>query len=188
MTDSKMDEVKDDRKLKGKTNFINSDKYKNAKAKMKLRGKLLYSWVSDGIKIKIKDFKDAKVAYDFIKKRYAATIERARDNLLNQLNGLKLDDYSSMTEYTNRIRSTKPDDPPDLNYLYERLHTEEAKQLRMKEDRKVREKARKETSVNNSGSSTTYSSRPKQNRKDKSHLKYTYSKCDTYSRPDSLDT
>jgi hypothetical protein len=71
---------------------------------MKLAGKLLDAWVSDGIKIKIEDSIDAKEAYDFIKKRYAVTIERTRDGLLNQLNRLKLDDCSSMTEYTNRVR------------------------------------------------------------------------------------
>ncbi|KAF2181141.1 hypothetical protein K469DRAFT_692374 [Zopfia rhizophila CBS 207.26] len=139
MTDSKMDEVKDDRKLKGKTNFITNDileyltgeevvpskpkkedyfvklaevtcrsirtkktaqtftpstddddeaddaqtmmstnnalrwqidynEHKNAKDKMKLASKLLNAWVSNGIKIKIKDCTDAKEAYDFIKK------------------------------------------------------------------------------------------------------------------------
>ena len=166
MTDSKMDEVKDDRKLKGKTNFIgwkreferaakandileyltgeevvppkpqkedyfvksieadtrrpirakktaqtftppmddddetadvqtmmstnnslrwqiDSDEHKTAKGKMKLGGKLLDAWVSDGIKIEIEDCADAKEAYDFIKKRYAVTMERARDGLLS---------------------------------------------------------------------------------------------------------
>ena len=52
---------------------------------------------------------DAKEAYDFIKKRYAVTNERARDGLLNQLNELKLDDCSSMTEYTNKVRQIKAD-------------------------------------------------------------------------------
>jgi gag-polypeptide of LTR copia-type len=277
MTDSKMDEVKDDRKLKGKTNFISwkreferaakandileyltgeevvpskpkkedyfvkpievdtrrpipakkkaqnvtpstddddetndvqtmtstnnslrwqmdSDEHKAAKAKMKLAGKLLDAWVSDGIKIEIEEFADGKEAYDFIKKRYAVTNERARDNLLNQLNELKLEDCSSMTEYTNRvrqvkadlktvkydmtddmlatallhglppnfrdfkekydwIRSTKPDDAPDLDYLYERLYVEEVKQIRLKEERKARERVRKETSSNNNNPS-----------------------------------
>ncbi len=38
---------------------------------MKLVGKLLDAWVSDGIKIEIEDCADAKEAHDFIKKRYA---------------------------------------------------------------------------------------------------------------------
>src|SRR5436189_4715492 len=83
---------------------INSNEYKNAKEKMKLAGKLLDAWVSDGIKIEIEDCTDAKEAYDFIKKRYAVTNEHARDSLLAQLNELKLDDHSSMTEYTNKLR------------------------------------------------------------------------------------
>jgi hypothetical protein len=272
MTDSKLDEVKDDRKLKGKTNFVSWKReferaskaddifeyltgeevvppkpkkqdyfgktievetrrrtramsaqaqfatpssegddemydvqtmastndgqwqfeymeYEKARKKMKLASKLLDAWVCEGIKIEIEDCTDAKEAYDFIKKRYAVTNERARDDLLNRLNSLKLDDCSSMTEYTNKvrqikadlktvkydttddmlatallhglppnfcdfkekydwIRSTKPDDPPDLDYLYERLHVEEAKQIRMKEEKK-----------------------------DKSHLKCTYPSC-----------
>jgi hypothetical protein len=272
MTDSKLDEVKDDRKLKGKTNFVSWKReferaskahdifeyltgeevvppkpkkqdyfgktievetrrrtramsaqvqfatpstegydeiynvqtmastndgqwqfeymeYEKASKKMKLASKLLDAWVCEGIKIEIEDCADAKEAYDFIKKRYAVTNERARDSLLNQLNQLKLEDCTSMTEYTNKvrqikadlktvkydmtddtlvtallhglppnfcdfkekydwIRSTKPDDPPDLDYLYERLHVEEAKQIRMKEEKK-----------------------------DKSHLKCTYPGC-----------
>jgi gag-polypeptide of LTR copia-type len=185
---------------------------------MKLASKLLDAWVFDGIKIEIEDCADAKEAYDFIKKRYAVTNERARDNLLNQLNKLKLNDCLSMTEYTNRVRqikadlktvkydmtddmlattllhglpsnfrdfkekynwvrSTKPDDPPDLDYLYERLYVEEAKQISIKEERKVKEKARKETSDNNSGGGTAYHGRPKLNREDRSHLKCTYPGC-----------
>jgi hypothetical protein len=62
---------------------INSDKHKTVKAKIKLAGKLLDAWVSDGIKIEIEDCVDAKEAYDFIKKRYAVTNKRVRDNLLN---------------------------------------------------------------------------------------------------------
>ncbi|KFY25558.1 hypothetical protein V493_04586 [Pseudogymnoascus sp. VKM F-4281 (FW-2241)] len=197
---------------------IDSDEHKTAKAKMKLAGKLLDSWVSDGIKIEVEDCADAKDAYDFIKKRYAVTMERARDGLLNQLNALKLDDCLTMTEYTNGvrqikadlktvkydmtddmlatallhglppnfrdfkekydwIRSTKPDDPPDLDYLYERLHVEEAKQTRMKEERRVKEKVRKETGGNNSGGGSAYNGRLKTNREDRSHLKCTYPGC-----------
>jgi hypothetical protein len=187
MTDSKMDKVKDDRKLKGKTNFVswkreferaakandiieyltgaevvpskpfgkpievdprrsirvkktaqtftpstddNDDvddiqttmsinntlrwqidynEHKSAKEKKKLAAKLLDAWVSDGIKIEIKDYADAKEAYDFIKKRYAVTNKRARNSLLNQLNELKLDNYSSMTKYTNKVQQIKAD-------------------------------------------------------------------------------
>jgi hypothetical protein len=191
MTDSKMDEVKDDRKLKGKTNFISwkreferaakandifeyltgdevvpskpkkedyfvklievdtrrpirakktaqtftpstddddetddartmmstntlrwqidYNEHKHAREKMKLAGRLLEAWVSDGIKIEIEDCADAKEAYDFIKKRYAVTDERTRDGLLNQLNELKLEDCTSMTEYTNKVRQIKAD-------------------------------------------------------------------------------
>lgn len=196
---------------------IDYSEHKNAKEKMKLADKLLDAWVSDGIKIEIEDCADAKEAYDFIKTRYAVTNERARDSLLNQLNELKLDDCTSMTEYTNRIRqikadlktvkydmtddmlatallhglplnfrdfkekydwirSTKPDDAPDLDYLYERLHVEELKQNRLKEERKAKDRARKEaSSYPNNGAG--YNGRTKQNREDKSHLKCTYPKC-----------
>ena len=48
---------------------------------MKLAGKLLDDWVSDGIKIEIEDYADAKEAYNFIKMRYSVTNERAHDIL-----------------------------------------------------------------------------------------------------------
>jgi hypothetical protein len=147
---------------------IDHNEYKTAKEKMKLAGRLLNAWVSDGINIEVEDCIDAREAYDLIKKRYTVANERARDDLLNRLHDLKLDDHATMTEYTNKlrqikadlkmvkydmtddmlatallhglpssyqdfkekydwIRSTKPDDPPDLDYLYERLHVEDAK-------------------------------------------------------------
>lgn len=56
--------------------------------------------------------------------------------------------FCDFKEKYDWIRSTKPDDPPDLDYLYERPHVEEAKQIRMKEEKK-----------------------------DKSHLKCTYPSC-----------
>ncbi|KAJ5454821.1 gag-polypeptide of LTR copia-type domain-containing protein [Penicillium daleae] len=174
---------------------------------MKLVSKLLNTWASDSIKIEIEDCPDAREAYDLIKKRYAVTHERARDNPLNQLNELKLKDYSSVTEYTSKvrqikadlktvkyemtddmfatallhglppnyrgfkekydwIRSTKPDDPPDLDYLYERLHVEEARQLA------------KDANGNNSiFSATSYNNSQKLKHNDKSHLKCTYPDC-----------
>ena len=86
--------------------------------------------------------------------------------------------FRSFKENYNQIRSTKPNDTPNLDYLYERLHIEEVKQIRLKEERKARDRARKEASSNNNNpsSSTSYNSRPKQNYKDKSRLKYTYPK------------
>lgn len=185
---------------------------------MKLAGKLLDAWVCEGIKIEIEDCTDAKNAYDFIKKRYAVTNERARDDLLNQLNEVKLDNCSSMTENTNKlrqikadlktvkhymtddmlatallhglpsnfrdfkekydwVRSTKPDDPPDLDYLYERLHVEEAKQTRLKEEKKVKDRARKEVSNNNPNNGTNRTGNRRSKREDRSHLKCTYPGC-----------
>lgn len=51
---------------------------RNAKEKIKLTGKLLNAWVSDGIKIEIREFEDAKKAYYFIKKGHVISNERAR--------------------------------------------------------------------------------------------------------------
>ena len=199
---------------------IDSSEYKSAKENMKLAGRLLDAWVSDGIRIETEDCSDAKEAYDFIKKRYAVTDERARDNLLNELSDLKLEDCSSMTEYTNIvrqyradlktvkydmtddmlatvllhglpptfrnfkenydwIRSTKPDESPDMDYLYDRLHVEEAKQIRLKEERKARDRPRKETSTHNhnasGGANSAGKRRPR--REDRSHLKCNYPGC-----------
>jgi hypothetical protein len=64
---------------------------------MRLAGRLLHAWVSDGIKIDLEDCNVAKGGYDHIEKRYGVTDERAGDNLLNQLDNLKLNDSSSMT-------------------------------------------------------------------------------------------
>lgn len=149
---------------------IDYNEHINAKKMMKLARKLLDTWVFDGIKTEIEDYTDAKEAYDFIKKQYEVTFERARDSLLNQLNELKLEDCTSVTKYINKLRqikadlknvkydmtddifatallhglpplycgfkekwdwlrSTKPDDPLDLDHLYERLHVEEVKQI-----------------------------------------------------------
>ncbi|KAM3553829.1 hypothetical protein MY1884_006461 [Beauveria asiatica] len=195
---------------------IDYKEHKVAKSQMKLAGRLLDAWVSDGIKIEIEDYPDAKDAYDFIKKRYAVTNERARDGLLSQLNSLKLAGCSCMTEYTNRIRqikadlktvkydmtddmlatallnglpanfndfkekydwirSTNPDDPPDLDYLYDRLHVEEAKHSGLREERKAKDKGRRD--ANTSHDSTSYSGNRKPKRQDRSHLKCTYPGC-----------
>jgi hypothetical protein len=196
---------------------IDYNEHKNAKEKMKLASILLDLWISDGIKIEIEDCADAKEAYDFIKKRYAVTNERARDILLNRLNDLKLDHCSSVTDYTNQvrqikadlktvkydmtddmfatallhglppsyrsfkekydwIRSTKPDDPPDLDYLFERLHVEEMHQLQIREERKARDKAKRDTS-NNSTMNVDNNARYRSKREDRSHLKCTYPGC-----------
>ena len=199
---------------------IDSSEHKNAKENMRLAGRLLDSWVSEGIRIEIEDCNDAKAAYDLVKKRYAVTNERARDKLLSQLNDLKLDECSSMTEYTNImrqykadlktvkydmtddmlatallhglpstfrhfkenydwIRSTKPDDSPDMDYLYDRLHVEEAKQIRLKEERRARDKARKDVSSNNHNTNggTNYTGNRRPRRDDRSHLKCGYPGC-----------
>lgn len=76
---------------------------------MKLASKLLHAWVTDGITIEIEDCMDAKEAYDLIKKRHAVSNERARDSLLTRLNGIRLDDYPSVTAYTNQVRQIKAD-------------------------------------------------------------------------------
>lgn len=199
---------------------IESSEYEKARKKMKLAGKLLHVWVCEGIQIEMEDCKDAKEAYDFIKKRYAVTNERARDDLLSRLNRLKLDDYSPMTEYTNKvrqikadlktvkydmtddmlatallhglppnfrdfkekydwIRSTKPDDPPDLDFLYERLHVEEAKQIQLREERRVKERTRLGASgnTNNPNSGTSHNDVRRTKREDRSHLRCTYPGC-----------
>lgn len=92
------------------------------------------------------------------------------------LYGLPLN-FCDFKEKYNQIRLTKPNDPPNLNYLYKCLHVKEAKQTCIKEERRVKEKARKETSGNNSSSSTAYNSQLKPNYKDRSHLKCTYPSC-----------
>lgn len=196
---------------------IDHNEHKNAKEKMKLANRLLGAWISDGIKIEIEDCADAKEAYDFIKKRYAVTNERARDILLNRLNDLKLDHCSSVTDYTNQIRqikadlktvkydmtddmfatallhglppnyrsfkekydwvrSIKPDDSPDLDYLFERMHVEEMHQLQMKEERKARDKAKRDAS-NNSTMNMDNSTRYRPRREDRNHLKCTHPGC-----------
>ena len=202
---------------------IDYAEHKNAKERMRVAGKLLDTWVSEGIKIEIEDCEDARNAYDFIKRRYVVSNERARDDLLTQLNGVKLDDGVSMTEYTNKlrqikadlktvvydmtddmfatallhglpsnfrifkenydwVRSIKPDDPPDLDYLFERLHVEEAKQIRLKDERRVKDRVRKEASNADHANvghvnSPAYTTNRKQRRERNGQLKCTYSGC-----------
>ena len=197
---------------------IDYAEHKNAKERMRVAGKLLDSWVSEGIKIEIEDCEDAKDAYDFIKRRYVVSNERARDTLLTELNGIKFDDCVSMTEYTNKVRqikadlktvaydmtddmfatallhglppnfrvfkenydwvrSIKPDDSPDLDYLFERLHVEEAKQIRLKNERRVKDRLRKETSNADHAHSPAYAMNRKQRRERNNQLKCTYPGC-----------
>lgn len=197
---------------------IDHNEYKTAKEKMKLAGRLLNAWVSDGINIEVEDCIDAREAYDLIKKRYAVANERARDDLLNRLHDLKLDDHATMTEYTNKlrqikadlkmvkydmtddmlvtallhglpssyqdfkekydwIRSTKPDDPPDLDYLYERLHVEDAKQIRRKEEKKARDKSRMDSSSSRTSGDNGFANNRRLKREDKSHLQCTHPSC-----------
>lgn len=47
--------------------------------------------------------------------------------------------YRAFKEKYGWIPSTKPDDPPDLDYLYERLRVEELQQIRIKERKTVKE-------------------------------------------------
>ncbi|GLA55663.1 hypothetical protein AnigIFM63604_002455 [Aspergillus niger] len=86
--------------------------------------------------------------------------------------------YRGFKEKYNWIRSTKPDDPPDLDYLYERLHVEEAKQLSIKEEGKANEKTKKDPGNNTTAASIiNYGSSQKPRREDKGHSKGTYPEC-----------
>jgi hypothetical protein len=87
--------------------------------------------------------------------------------------------FRDFKEKYDWIRSTKPDDPPDLDYLYERLHVEEAKQTRLKEERKARDRPKKEASNhrNNPNGGAGYSGSRRSKREDRSHLKCTYPGC-----------
>jgi gag-polypeptide of LTR copia-type len=164
--------------------------WKTNKEDLRTASKLLDAWVCEGIRLEIEDCENAKTAYDVIKLRYKVTNERARALLLTELSDQKLDGFTSMTEYINKlrqlkadlkaaeydiiddmfassllhglpnfyrvfkeqydwVRSARPDDPPDLDYLFDRLHIEEIKQNRIKEDRKAKEKAK--NGSNNSG-------------------------------------
>ncbi|KGO69328.1 Integrase, catalytic core [Penicillium italicum] len=251
-----MDEVKPDRQLKGKTNFIswkreferaarandvlefltgeevvppkpNKDEYfvkvldtetrRSTRIKKSLSPTTDDENETDDGQAVIDDCADAKEAYEFIKKRYAVTNERARDILLNRLHDLKLDHCESVTDYTNQvrqikadlktvkydmtddmfatallhglppsyrsfkekydwIRSTKPDDSPDLDYLFERMHVEETQQLQMKEERKARDKAKRDA-TNSSTMNIDNPTRYRPRREDRNHLKCTYPSC-----------
>ena len=182
--------------------------WKTNKDNLRIASKLLNEWVCEGIKFEIEDCENAKVAYDLIKERYKVSPERARDLLLSQLNGTKLEDFTSVTEYLNKlrqlrvdlkasdyvmtddmftsillhglppnyrnfkeqydwVRSAKPDDPPDLDYLFDRLQIEEIKQTRIKEEKKAKERIKKENGNNRGTGSDTNKSKDQ----DKSHLK-----------------
>jgi hypothetical protein len=67
-------------------------------------------------------FKASPAAYSLLADRV--------ENLMHGIRDLK--------EKYDWIRSTKLDNPPDLHYLYERLHVEEARQLSIKEERRLK--------------------------------------------------
>lgn len=87
--------------------------------------------------------------------------------------------FRDFKEKYDWIRSAKPDDAPELDYLYERLLVEEVKQIRLREERNAKDRAKKKTSGNNNNPSGSTgcngSQRPK--REDRSHLKCTYPGC-----------
>jgi hypothetical protein len=182
--------------------------WKANKDNLRIASKLLNEWVCEGIKIGIEDCENAKVAYDRIKERYKVSPERARDLLLSQLNNTKLEDFTSVTEYLNKlrllkvdlkaseyvmtddmftsillhglppnyrnfkeqydwVRSAKPDDPPDLDYLFDRLQIEEIKQKRIKEEREAKEKIKKKNGNNRDTGSDVNKSKDQ----DRNHLK-----------------
>lgn len=87
--------------------------------------------------------------------------------------------FRDFKEKYDWIRSTKPNDAPDLDYLYKRLHVEGVKQIRLKEERKARDRVRKETSSNNNNpsGSTSYNGSRRPKREDRSHLKCSYPGC-----------
>ncbi|KAJ5222193.1 uncharacterized protein N7469_008433 [Penicillium citrinum] len=159
---------------------IDYNEHKAAKEKMKLAGKLLDMWVSDGIKIEIEDCADAKEAYDFIKKRYAVTNERARDKYTNQIRQIKADLKTVKYDMTDDIMTgsdqPKLTNPPDLDYLFERLHVEEMHQYQAREERKARDKARRDTNANGTPNMDS-NARYKPRREDRGHLRCTYPGC-----------
>src|SRR5271155_5479959 len=75
--------------------------------------------------------------------------------------------YRNFKEQYDWVRSAKPDDPPDLDFLFDRLQIEEIKQTRIKEEKKAKERTKKENG-NNRG---TGSDANKSKDQDKSHLK-----------------
>ncbi len=83
---------------------VNYKTWKNNRDDLRTTAKLLDSQVCEDIRIEIEDYDTAKSVYDLIKKRYKITDERARDILLTQLTDLKLEVFTSMTEYINKLR------------------------------------------------------------------------------------
>ena len=48
--------------------------------------------------------------------------------------------YGAFKDKYEWVRSAKPDDPPDLDYLFDRLQVKEVKQVRFKEEKKSKER------------------------------------------------
>jgi len=65
------------------------------------------------------------------------------------------------------VRSTKPNDPPDLDFLFNRLHIEELKQNKFKKEKKSKDKPKKENG-----------DKPIKKKEDKSNLH-----CDICNKP-----
>lgn len=105
------------------------------------------------------------VKYDMTDDMFATTI----------LHGLP-PSYRGFKEKYDWIRSTKADEPPDLDYLFERLHVEEMHQYQAREERKARDKARRDTNANGTPNMDS-NARYKPRREDRGHLRCTYPGC-----------
>jgi hypothetical protein len=88
---------------------IEYNNWRSHKEDLRVANKLLYSWVSESIKIEIETANNPKDAYDLIVSRYKVSDERARDELLSEMRHLTIDDCKDITDYLNKLRRIKSD-------------------------------------------------------------------------------
>ena len=106
------------------------------------------------------------VAYDMTDDMFATAL----------LHGLP-SSFRTFKENYDWIRSMSPDEPPDLDYLFERLHVEEAKQIRLKEERKARDRTRREASNSNPNNGAGHISNRGPRREGNDQVKCSYPDC-----------
>lgn len=83
--------------------------WKTAKEKIELAGRLLFAWVSGRIKIEIKDCDDAKAAYELIQKLHKPTDEGITEDLLDELQTVRCDEFPDLDAYVYKILSIQAD-------------------------------------------------------------------------------
>lgn len=88
---------------------IKYNEWKNAVDKNKVAKKLLMSWIDESIGMEVEDKHLASEAYEYIMEQYSVADDRARNELLNEMTNLKLQDVGTVGKYYSKFRQLQAD-------------------------------------------------------------------------------